>query len=305
MAKQTHPLGPKFYSKTKFEFVQSTSGSKAMTFPFGYDLAIGGGEFYAKVDIGTPGQYNYMMFDTGSDITWIQWPPHPRDCTSNKCFHGSGSTGYITFGKPDDLNNKCIKFTTIPATPQQSQFYDVVIIGISVDGKKLPIKSLVYTKGGAVIDSGTVITCLQPNAYAVLRLAFRKAMSRYTMAALDGNTNTCYDFSNYETVVVPKVSFFFKGGVELEMDLKGIFLPNSVGIGGDRSEVVAAPSGTMKPRGFVQSGIAGSLLAFSAGVCALCFGHIDPTYQSFLRAIKHSPPSAKLLTVKIESRSQR
>ncbi|KAH7574018.1 hypothetical protein JRO89_XS03G0240500 [Xanthoceras sorbifolium] len=183
MAKRTHPLGPKFYSKTKFEFVQSTSG-----------VAIGGGEFYAKVDIGTPGQYNYMMFDTGSDITWIQWPPHPRDCTSNKCFHGSGyvdgiytygyfvkdtSTGYITFGKPDDLNNKCIKFTTIPTTPQQSQFYDVVITGISVDGKKLPIKSLVYTKGGAVIDSGTVITCLQPNAYAVLRLAFRKAMSRY------------------------------------------------------------------------------------------------------------------------------
>ncbi|KAL5853060.1 hypothetical protein ACOSQ3_008178 [Xanthoceras sorbifolium] len=280
MAKRTHPLGPKFYSKTKFEFVQSTSG--AMTFPFGYDLAIGGGEFYAKVDIGTPGQYNYMMFDTGSDITWIQWPPHPRDCTSNKCFHGSGSTGYITFGKPDDLNNKCIKFTTIPTTPQQSQFYDVVITGISVDGKKLPIKSLVYTKGGAVIDSGTVITYW---------LFAKRCRVTCTMAALDGNTNTCYDFSNYETVVVPKVSFFFKGGVE--------------GIGGDRSEVVAAPSGTMKPRGFVQSGITGSLLAFSAGVCALCFGHIDPTYQSFLRAIKHSPPSAKLLTVKIESRSQR
>ncbi|KAL5850140.1 hypothetical protein ACOSQ4_008153 [Xanthoceras sorbifolium] len=323
--------------------------SKAMTFPFGYDPAIGGGEFYAKVDIGTPGQSNYVIFDTGSDITWIQCkpcskcfkqpgpifdpskssthstipcnspkclllsasnPPHPRGCMSNKCFYASAygdgsytlgyfvqdkltfrsadpksnlivknyllgcglnnsdvnpagsiglmglsrapisfvyqtaplfkkyfsyclpsdfsSTGYITFGKPDDLNNKYIKFTPIPTTPQQSQFYDVVITGISVAGKNLPIKSSVYTKGGAVIDSGTVVTRLQPEAYAALRSAFRKEMSRYKMAAPDGNTDTCYDFSKYETVVAPKVSFFFKGEVELEVDVKGIFLPNSL-----------------------------------------------------------------------------
>ncbi|KAL5850131.1 hypothetical protein ACOSQ4_008144 [Xanthoceras sorbifolium] len=322
--------------------------TKATTLPFGYDTVIGGGEFYAKLDIGTPGQSNYVILDTGSDITWIQCkpcakcfkqpgpifdpsksstyttipcnsprcillsasrPPHPRGCLSNKCFYRSGyadgtytygyfsqdkltfksvnrksnvivnnyllgcginnsdgggpdigvmglsrapisfvyqtaplfkkyfsyclpsdfsSTGYITFGKPDDLMNKYIKFTPIPTTPQQSQFYDVIITGISVAGKKLPIKSSVYTKGGAVIDSGTVITRLQLHAYAALRSAFRKAMSRYKMAAPDGITDTCYDFSRYETVVVPKVSFFFKGGVELEVDVKGIFLPNSV-----------------------------------------------------------------------------
>ncbi|KAL5782961.1 hypothetical protein ACOSP7_007990 [Xanthoceras sorbifolium] len=198
-----------------------------MTFPFGYDPAIAGDEYYAKEENGTPGQYNYVIFDTGSDITWIQCKPclkcfnqpenvniqatASRTCVSNKCFYDSGSTGYITFGKPGDLMNKYIKFTPIPTTSQQSQFYDVVITGISVAGKNLPIKSSIYTKGGAVIDSGTVITRLQLKAYAVLRSAFRKEMSRYKIATPGRNTDTCYDFSSYETVVVPKVSFFFKG----------------------------------------------------------------------------------------------
>ncbi|KAH7574021.1 hypothetical protein JRO89_XS03G0240800 [Xanthoceras sorbifolium] len=112
------------------------------------------------------------------------------------------STGYITFGKHDNLNNKYIKFTPIPTTPQQSQFYDVVITGISVAGKKLLIKSSVFTRGGAIIDSGTVITRLPPEAYTALRSAFRKEMARYKLAAPDEIIDsTCYDFSSYETVV--------------------------------------------------------------------------------------------------------
>ncbi|KAK1551217.1 hypothetical protein Q3G72_032192 [Acer saccharum] len=325
----------------------------ATTLPFGYDLSIGGGEFYAKVDIGTPGQSNYVILDTGSDITWIQCmpclvryfkqpspifdpskssshssipckssrcnllsvsnPPHPRGCESAKCTYSSAymdgsfthghfvqdkltfpsadrkskvvvndymfgcgqnnrdvdpdgsiglmglsrspisfvyqtaskykkyfsyclpsdfsSTGYITFGKPDDLNNKYIKFTRIPTTPKQSQFYDVVITGISVAGKKIPIKRSVFADGGAIIDSGTSITRLQPEAYAALKSAFHKEMSRYKLLAPDpehGNIENCYDFSMYETVVIPKISFIFKGRVKLEVNVKGTMLAEDV-----------------------------------------------------------------------------
>ncbi|KAK2658651.1 hypothetical protein Ddye_005184 [Dipteronia dyeriana] len=323
--------------------------TKSTNLPFGYDLSIVGLSYYAKVDIGRPGQSNYVILDTGSDITWIQCkpcaqcfkqpgpifdpskssshsnlpcnsskcnllsvsrPPHPRGCFSDKCLYGSGygdgsfsygyfvqdkltfptadrkskvvvnnylfgcgqnnsdavlessiglmglsrapvsfvyqtaskfkkyfsyclpsdfgSTGYLTFGKPDDLNNKYIKFTPIPTTPQQSQFYDVVITGISVAGKTLPIKRSVYSDGGAIVDSGTAITQLQPEAYGALRSAFRKEMARYKFVGVDGNTDTCYDFSSYKTVVIPKVSFYFEGGVELEVDVKGIMLANDV-----------------------------------------------------------------------------
>ncbi|KAK1549070.1 hypothetical protein Q3G72_006662 [Acer saccharum] len=136
------------------------------------------------------------------------------------------STGYITFGK---TNNNHIKFTPIPTTPQQSQFYDVVITGISVAGKKLPIKSSVFGKRGgvAIVDSGTVITRLQLEAYAALRSAFRKEMSHYhyKMASPFKFLDTCYDLSSHKTVEIPKVSFFFKGGVELELDVKGTVIP--------------------------------------------------------------------------------
>ncbi|KAK1551225.1 hypothetical protein Q3G72_032294 [Acer saccharum] len=138
------------------------------------------------------------------------------------------STGYLTFGKPNDLNNKYIKFTPIPTTPQQSQYYDVNITGISVAGKKLPIKDSVYADGGAIVDSGTVLTWLQPEAYAALRSAFRKEMARYKFVGAKGITDTCYDFSTYQTVVIPKVSFFFKGGVELEVHMKGTMVAYDV-----------------------------------------------------------------------------
>ncbi|KAI9191403.1 hypothetical protein LWI28_008070 [Acer negundo] len=330
--------------------------TESTTFLFGYDQSIGLGEYYAKVDIGTPGQSVYVILDTGSDITWIQCkpcsiqcfkqpgpifdpskssshttlpckssrcnllsasrPPHEQGCISDKCTyssdyadgsftHGffvqdkltfpsseskskvivnnyllgcgqnnsnaggpkigviglsrapisflyqtapkfkkyfsycfpsdSSSTGYITFGKPDDLNNKHIKFTSIPTTPQQSQFYDVVVTGISVAGKQLPIKSSVFTRGGAVVDSGTVFTLLPPEAFASLRSAFRKEMARYKLLAAATTSNgiiidrTCYDFSSYKTVVIPKISFFFEGGAELEVDAKGIFLSRDHG----------------------------------------------------------------------------
>ncbi|KAK3206734.1 hypothetical protein Dsin_020780 [Dipteronia sinensis] len=239
--------------------------TKSTNLPFGYDLSLVGFEYYAKVDIGTPRQSNYVILDTGSDLTWIQCKPyaqcfkqpspifdpskssshttfpcnsskcnllsvsrlpHPPGCVYNKCRYSTGyldgsfsigyfvqdkltfltadrksklvvnnylfgcgvnnseansessiglmglsrapisfiyqtvskfkkyfsyclpsdfgSTRYLTFGKPDDLNNKYIKFTPIPTTPQQSQYYDVIITGISVAGKTLPIKSSVY-----------------------------------------------------------------------------------------------------------------------------------------------------------------
>ncbi|KAK0570450.1 hypothetical protein LWI29_001312 [Acer saccharum] len=278
------------------------------TFLFGYDQSIGLGEYYVKVDIGTPEQSVYVILDTG--------PPHEQGCISDKCTyssdyadgsftHGffvqdkltfpssdskskvivnnyllgcgqnnsnaggpkigviglsrapisfvyqtapkfkkyfsycfpsdSSSTGYITFGKPDDLNNKHIKFTPIPTTPQQSQFYDVVVTGISVAGKQLPIKSSVFTRGGAVVDSGTVFTLLPPEAFAALRSAFRKEMARYKLLAAATTSNgiiidrTCYDFSSYKTIVIPKISFFFLGGAELEVGAKGIFLSRDHG----------------------------------------------------------------------------
>ncbi|KAJ0091591.1 hypothetical protein Patl1_12636 [Pistacia atlantica] len=142
------------------------------------------------------------------------------------CFPSSyGSTGYITFGKSDDdIKNKFVKFTPITTSPKQSLFYDIMVIGMTIAGKRLPVASSVYTKLETITDSGTTITALPPSLYVALRSAFRKQMSNYKMIKPVSELDTCYDFRSYDKVVIPKISFFFKGGVELELDVKGIMV---------------------------------------------------------------------------------
>ncbi|KAJ0031764.1 hypothetical protein Pint_12551 [Pistacia integerrima] len=136
-------------------------------------------------------------------------------------FFGS-STGYITFGKTNSFTNKVINFTPLTT---DSETYDVEITGLSLGGHKLPIDSQVFKKAGGTVDSGTVISHLPPAAYAPLKLAFRKKMSKYKMVKPSGFLDTCYDFSKYDTVTIPKMSIFFKGAVELKMDVTGIVIP--------------------------------------------------------------------------------
>ncbi|XP_044463314.1 aspartyl protease family protein At5g10770-like [Mangifera indica] len=143
------------------------------------------------------------------------------------CYPSSySSPGYITFGKTDDDKNyKFVKFTPITTSPTESVFYDIIVTGMAIAGNKLPVASLEYSKSGAIIDSGSTITSLPPSVYAALRSAFRKKMSNYKMIKPGiGAYDTCYDLSKYDEVVIPKISIFFKGGVELELDVKGIFL---------------------------------------------------------------------------------
>ncbi|KAH9760205.1 Aspartyl protease family protein [Citrus sinensis] len=187
-----------------------------------------------------------------------------------------GSTGYITFGRPDAVNSKFIKYTPIITTPEQSEYYDITITGISVGGEKLPFNSTYITKLSAIIDSGNEITRLPSPIYAALRSAFRKRMMKYkkTKADDEDDFDTCYDLSAYETVVVPKITFHFLGGVDLELDVRGTLVVFSV------SQVCLAfaifPSdpnsislGNVQQRGYeVHYDVAGRRLGFGPGNCS-------------------------------------
>ncbi|KAI6706419.1 hypothetical protein NL676_009381 [Syzygium grande] len=131
-------------------------------------------------------------------------------------------TGHLTFGK-DGGAASSVSFTPLSTVPQSSEFYGISIVGISVDGNPLSITSTVFSSGGAVIDSGTVITRLPPTAYSALRTAFRNAMANYTMAPAFLFLDTCYDFSKERTITVPPITFSFAGGVDVDLDPSGIF----------------------------------------------------------------------------------
>ncbi|KAJ8775425.1 hypothetical protein K2173_023190 [Erythroxylum novogranatense] len=133
----------------------------------------------------------------------------------------SSSTGFLTFG---GSQSSSLNFTPLSTISAGTSFYGLEFTGITVASRKLSIASSVFSTAGAIIDSGTVITRLPPDAYSALRSAFRKAMSKYPTAPALSILDTCYDFSNYNAVTVPKISFLFSG--EVEVDITGILYAN-------------------------------------------------------------------------------
>ncbi|XXG80261.1 hypothetical protein AAC387_Pa09g1175 [Persea americana] len=145
----------------------------------------------------------------------------------------SSSTGYLTFGgyKP----SSAIKFTPLLTDSSKPSFYFIDFIGMAVGGRQLPISSSVFSTGGTIIDSGTVITRLPPSAYTALRSAFRQAMSKYPSSPAVSILDTCYDFSGFSTVTVPKIAMQFRGGANIDIDSSGIL----VGVGGPSKACLA------------------------------------------------------------------
>ncbi|KAM0941618.1 putative nepenthesin [Dioscorea sansibarensis] len=132
----------------------------------------------------------------------------------------SSSTGYLTFGGGAPAN---LKYTQMLTDSSMQSFYFLGLQSISVDGTQLSISPTVFSNVGTVIDSGTVISRLPPEAYSSLRDAFRQKMSNYpeahpTTKLLD----TCYDLSNHETVEIPTVSLQFADGLVLDLDASEI-----------------------------------------------------------------------------------
>lgn len=146
------------------------------------------------------------------------------------CLPSSPSkTGYLSFGHNNyGRRRKAVKFTPLSSLNEDTEFYFLDMTGISVGGKTLPIAKSVFSTAGTIIDSGTVITRLPPKAYDAVRKAFREQMSDYPLTESASILDTCYDFSNYDSIFIPKISFFFRGGVEVEEDISGIFVAASV-----------------------------------------------------------------------------
>ncbi|CAK9150774.1 unnamed protein product [Ilex paraguariensis] len=132
------------------------------------------------------------------------------------------STGHLTFG-----NNgvpSTVKFTPLSINTQNPSFYFIDLKAISVGGRQLSISPSVFSTTGTIIDSGTVITRLPPAAYSALRTAFRQGMTNYPMTKAVSILDTCYDLSNYTTVNIPNIGFFFGGNLNVDIDSSGILI---------------------------------------------------------------------------------
>ncbi|KAF5181583.1 Aspartyl protease family protein [Thalictrum thalictroides] len=130
----------------------------------------------------------------------------------------STSSGFLAFG----VTSSVAKFTPLVTDSRGPSFYFLTLQGISVGATNLAISPSVFSVGGTIIDSGTVITRLPPSAYSALRTAFRNAMSSYPSAPALSILDTCYDFSGTKTVTVPKITLHFAGGTDLNVAQSGL-----------------------------------------------------------------------------------
>ncbi|CAO2163846.1 unnamed protein product [Urochloa humidicola] len=132
------------------------------------------------------------------------------------------SAGFLTLGASTSGGSNFTR-TRMLRSRQAPTFYFVLLQEIRVGGRQLSVSPTVFSSG-SVMDSGTIITRLQPRAYAALSSAFRAGMLRYTRAKPVGILDTCYDFGSLTTVSVPAVELVFDGGAVVELDFDGIMV---------------------------------------------------------------------------------
>ncbi|KAJ8634749.1 hypothetical protein MRB53_009016 [Persea americana] len=135
-----------------------------------------------------------------------------------------GASGSLILGDNSSVyrNTTPISFTRMVPNPQLPTLYSVNLTGISIGG--VPLQASAFSSGsGLLIDSGTVITRLAPSTYTALRDEFLKQFSRYPSAPAFSILDTCFDLSKYKEANTPILKFHFEGGVEVNVDIAGVF----------------------------------------------------------------------------------
>lgn len=127
----------------------------------------------------------------------------------------------MTLGKNGASGN--VKFTPLDLS-KDTPFYFIDVISITVGGHELTISQSVFKTAGTIIDSGTVITRLPPEAYSSMKSTFQQLMAKYPTAPAISILDTCYDFSNFTTVTIPTVAFTFGGNVKVDLAPSGILV---------------------------------------------------------------------------------
>uniref|UniRef100_M8CNN9 Aspartic proteinase nepenthesin-1 n=1 Tax=Aegilops tauschii TaxID=37682 RepID=M8CNN9_AEGTA len=248
-----------------------------------------------------PGVTQHMVIDTASDVPWVQCAPCPKPqchpqtdatydpsksttyapfpCSSPVCRQlgpyangctGAGNTGQCQYR----VQISASKYVLTPMLKSKMvpSMYLVRLRGIDVAGQRVAVPPMVFA-AGAVMDSRTVITRLQPTAYRALRDAFRAQMGAYRVAPPKGQLDTCYDFTGVRTLRLPKISLVFdsrsNSGAAVELDPSGVLFNSclafaSTGAGDGSTGVI----GHVQQRTIeVLYNVGGSAVGFRRAAC--------------------------------------
>ncbi|XP_004966930.1 aspartyl protease family protein At5g10770 [Setaria italica] len=134
----------------------------------------------------------------------------------------NGTQGYLTIGSTP-VSDKAA-YTAMVQKPDYPSFYFVELVSIDIGGYVLPVPPTVFTSAGTLLDSGTILTYLPEQAYALLRDRFKFTMKQYKPAPPTDILDTCYDFTGQRAIFIPAVSFKFSDGAVFDLDFFGVLL---------------------------------------------------------------------------------
>ncbi|XP_078443741.1 aspartyl protease family protein At5g10770-like [Wolffia australiana] len=203
-------------------------GSFSVGFYAQETITLQGTEILAGVKIGC-GTHNKGLFGLSAgllglgraEVSLVSQTASKYKRVFSYCLPSNPSNlGYLRLGSTPRISR--IGYTPMLTDASLPSFYFVEIVGITVGGQKLSIPGSVFSTAGAIFDSGTVITRLPPAAYAAMRTAFREQLTMYPTAPALSILDTCYNFTGYDIVSIPKISFNFRGNVSLDVHVSGI-----------------------------------------------------------------------------------
>ncbi|KAK4801487.1 hypothetical protein SAY86_021974 [Trapa natans] len=133
------------------------------------------------------------------------------------------STGSLVFGGDSSVYKNSTPFSYADIIPnlQLPTFYFLNLTGVSVG--TVALESPSFGKAGILIDSGTVISRLQPSIYRALKVEFLRQFSGFPSAPGFSILDTCFNLSSYQEVDIPDIKIHFGGNAQLVVDVMGVF----------------------------------------------------------------------------------
>lgn len=146
----------------------------------------------------------------------------------------NAAAGSLVLGRSEAVPEGAV-WVPLVRNPQAPSFYYVGLAGIGVGEQRLPLQEGLFRltddgAGGVVMDTGTAVTRLPPDAYAALRDAFAVAVGGLPRAPPVSLFDTCYDLSAYTSVRVPTVSFYFDQGAALTLPARNLLVEVDGGV---------------------------------------------------------------------------
>ncbi|XP_022726387.1 protein ASPARTIC PROTEASE IN GUARD CELL 2-like [Durio zibethinus] len=170
-------------------------------------LGLGGGSMSLVGQLGgqTGGAFSYCLVSRGTD-----------------------ASGSLVFGR----GAMPVGAAWIPLlrNPQAPSFYYVGLSGLGVGGIRVPVSEDIFQltelgNGGVVMDTGTAVTRFPTLAYNALRDAFIAQTANLPRASGVSIFDTCYNLSEFVSVRVPTMSFYFSGGPILTLPASNFLIP--------------------------------------------------------------------------------